>query len=95
MVIILKPHEDATAIPEKISEFLAKRGMNVSEKKTKITAPTDGFDFLGWHFKVESNGKFRHFFSGDNFKAFRKKAKFIVNNSKITEHGRYLIRNPS
>jgi RNA-directed DNA polymerase len=81
LVIILQPKEDATAILEKISKFLAERGMNVSEKKTRITAATDGFDFLGWHFKVQSNGKFRSVPSVDNFKAFRKKVKHIVNNS--------------
>jgi len=81
MVIILKPKEDATAILDKVSQFLAKRGMNVSEKKTKLTAATDGFDFLGWHFKVQSNGKFRCVPSVDNFKAFRQKVKHLVNNS--------------
>ena len=34
MVIILKPIEDAGVILDKISQFLAERGMNVSEKKT-------------------------------------------------------------
>ncbi|MBD2606042.1 reverse transcriptase N-terminal domain-containing protein [Scytonema hofmannii FACHB-248] len=81
MVIILRPEDDATEILERISEFLRKRGMNVSQKKTKITAATDGFDFLGWHFKVQKNGKFRSIPSVDNFKALRKKVKHIVNNS--------------
>ncbi|MEH2380495.1 MAG: reverse transcriptase domain-containing protein [Nostoc sp.] len=81
MVIILRPEDDATEILERISEFLRKRGMNVSQKKTKVTAATDGFDFLGWHFKVQKNGKFRSTPSVDNFKAFRKKVKYIVNNS--------------
>jgi RNA-directed DNA polymerase len=81
MVIILKPQDDATKILEKISQFLADRGMNVSEKKTKLTASTDGFDFLGWHFKVQSNGKFRSTPSVENFKAFRQKVKHIINNS--------------
>jgi RNA-directed DNA polymerase len=81
MVIILRPEDDATEILERISEFLRKRGMNVSQKKTKVTATTDGFDFLGWHFKVQKNGKFRSTPSVDNFKAFRKKVKHIVNNS--------------
>jgi RNA-directed DNA polymerase len=81
MVIILRPEDDATEILERISEFLRKRGMNVSQKKTKVTAATDGFDFLGWHFKVQKNGKFRCIPSTDNFKAFRKKVKHIVNNS--------------
>jgi retron-type reverse transcriptase len=60
---------------------LAERGLKVSEKKTKLTATTDGFDFLGWHFKVQSNGKFRCVPSEDNFKSFRQKVKNIVNNS--------------
>ncbi|OYD96309.1 RNA-dependent DNA polymerase [Nostoc sp. 'Peltigera membranacea cyanobiont' 210A] len=81
MVIILRPEDDATEILERISEFLRKRGMNVSQKKTKVTAATDGFDFLGWHFKVQKNGKFRCNPSVDNFRAFRKKVKHIVNNS--------------
>ncbi len=79
MVIILRPKDNAIEVLEKISQFLAERGMNINEKKTKITATTDGFDFLGWHFKVQSNGKFRSTPSVDNFKAFRKKVKAIVN----------------
>lgn len=81
MVIILKPQDDANEVLGKISQFLAQRGMNVSEKKTKLTATTEGFDFLGWHFKVQSNGKFRCVPSVDNFKALRKQVKHIVNNS--------------
>ena len=81
MVIILKPKDDAEVILDQISQFLAERGMKVSEKKTKLTATTDGFDFLGWHFKVQKNEKFRCVPSVDNFKAFRQKVKHIVNNS--------------
>ncbi len=79
MVIILRPQDDANAILERISQFLAQRGMNVSQKKTKLTAATDGFDFLGWHFKVQTNGKFRCVPSADNYKAFRQKVKEIAN----------------
>jgi RNA-directed DNA polymerase len=81
MVIILKPSENAELILEQISAFLSARGMKVSERKTKVTATTDGFDFLGWHFKVQTNGKFRCVPSADNHRAFRKKVKAIVNNS--------------
>ena len=60
MVFFLKPGEDENKLLEKVSKFLAERGMNVSEKKTKVTATTDGFDFLGWRFFVQAkNGKFR------------------------------------
>jgi RNA-directed DNA polymerase len=81
MVIILKPKDDAEAILCQISEFLANRGMNVSEHKTKLTATTDGFVFLGWLFKVQKNGKFHSTPSAENYKTFRKKIKSIVNNS--------------
>jgi RNA-directed DNA polymerase len=81
MVIILRPQDDETVILKKIEDFLAERGMKVSEKKTKVTAATDGFDFLGWNFYVQSNGKFRSTPSEDNYKNFRKKVKKIVNSS--------------
>ena len=81
MVIMLRPQDDEIEILERISEFLRERGMQVSKKKTKTTATTDGFDFLGWNFKVQSNGKFRCTPSADNYKTFRKKVKTIVNNS--------------
>jgi RNA-directed DNA polymerase len=79
MVFILKPNDDTTEILDKVKEFLAQRGMEVSESKTNVTATTDGFDFLGWTFKVQQNGKFRSFPSEDNYEAFRKKVKTIVN----------------
>jgi len=81
MVFIVKSHEDAEAILAKVAEFLAVRGLNVSQRKTKITASTDGFDFLGWHFKVQHNGKFRSVPAQDNYLKFRQKVKAIVNNS--------------
>jgi RNA-directed DNA polymerase len=81
MVVFLKSGEDEDLILNNISQFLAARGMKVSERKTKITATTDGFDFLGWHFKVQKNGKFKSTPSVENFKTFRKKVKHIVNNS--------------
>ena len=81
MVFILKPQDDAIKILESVKEFLAARGMEVSEQKTKLTATTDGFDFLGWKFQVQKNGKFRSRPSEDNYKTFRKKVKTIINNS--------------
>ena len=81
MVFILKPEDDAEKILDKVKEFLANRGMEISEHKTKLTATTDGFDFLGWNFRVQKNGKFRSRPSVDNYKAFHKKAKTIINSS--------------
>ena len=81
MVYFLKPEDDATEILDEIKEFLAERGMEISKRKTKITAATDGFNFLGWKFLVQENGKFKSYPSGENFKAFRQKIKAIINNS--------------
>ena len=82
MVFVLKPEDSAEKLLAKVEEFLAERGMEVSKRKTKITASIDGFDFLGWRFYVQkNNGKFRSIPSMDNFKAFRAKVKHIVNNS--------------
>jgi RNA-directed DNA polymerase len=81
MVFFLKPGEDEKSLLDRIDQFLAKRGLKISEKKTFVIASTDGFDFLGWHFKVQQNRKFRCIPSEENFKAFRKKVKKIVNNS--------------
>jgi RNA-directed DNA polymerase len=83
MVIFLRPQDDAEAILRRIEVFLAARGMNVSQKKTKVTASTEGFDFLGWHFQVQSNRKVRCVPSKDNHLAVKVKIKAIVNSSNI------------
>ena len=79
MLIFLKPGDDADHILLQVKEFLADRGMEISEEKTKITPVTNGFNFLGWFFKVQKNGKFRSLPSEENYLAFKKKAKTIVN----------------
>ena len=81
MVVFLKPKDSEQKILARISEFLAKRGLEVKPEKTKVVASTDGFDFLGWHLKIKPNGKFICVPSRDNYQAFRSKVKTIVNNS--------------
>ena len=81
MIIILKPEHNAQDILDNIKDFLANRGMEISEEKTRITCATEGFDFLGWNFHVQKNGKFRCVPSKENYQAFKKKVKHIVNSS--------------
>lgn len=81
MVFLIKPRESAEKVLDKVSEFLAIRGLRVKQAKTRTVSSTNGFNFLGWHFLVQSNGKFRCYPSEDNYKAFRQKVKTIVNNS--------------
>jgi RNA-directed DNA polymerase len=50
--LVTAPTKDlAEEIREVIREFLAIRGLELSEKKTLITHIDDGFDFLGWNFR--------------------------------------------
>jgi retron-type reverse transcriptase len=81
MVFILKPEDDAVEIRRQIDQFLAERGLKVKESKTRLVSSTDGFDFLGWHFRVRPNGKFISYPSEDNYQAFRQKVKKVVNDS--------------
>ncbi|MEM9926857.1 MAG: reverse transcriptase domain-containing protein [Cyanobacteria bacterium P01_D01_bin.50] len=81
MIFFLKPKDDADKILNKVSEFLTERGMELSQEKTKVTATTDGFNFLGWNLKVQKNRKFRSTPSKENFLAMREKVKTIVNSS--------------
>ena len=37
-----------------VEAFLAVRGLQLSEEKTRITHIDDGFDFLGWNFRKYS-----------------------------------------
>jgi 5-methylcytosine-specific restriction endonuclease McrA len=60
---------------------LRLRGLNIKAAKTRFVKATDGFDFLGWNFRVQRNGKFKSTPSEENYLAFRKKVKSIVNNS--------------
>ena len=79
MIFILKENDNADVILSKVKDFLAERGMEVSEEKTRLTKATSGFDFLGWRFYVQQNGKFRCEPSTDNFLTFKQKVKAIIN----------------
>ena len=43
--------ETATQAKRCIKEYLAQRGLQLSEEKTFITNINEGFDFLGWNFR--------------------------------------------
>jgi 5-methylcytosine-specific restriction endonuclease McrA len=81
LIFFLDEKDDAEAILEEIKQFLAVRGLNIKAAKTRLVKSTEGFDFLGWHFKVKPNGKFISCPSKDNYEALRQKVKNIVSNS--------------
>jgi len=50
-VITAKTKEIAEELKDMVSQFLATRGLALSEEKTLITHIDKGFDFLGWTFR--------------------------------------------
>ena len=81
IVFICQPEADPIEILSRIKSFLSKIGCKVSKSKTRIVTSTDGFDFLGWNFRVKPDGKFKCVPSKDNYLNFKKKVKAIVNSS--------------
>jgi RNA-directed DNA polymerase len=84
VVFLLIPEDNADTLREHIDNFLETRGLKAKEAKTKVVHSTDGFDFLGWHFKVKSNGKF---ISTPNQKAtnnIKAKVKEVMKDSRFT-----------
>nr|AST09028.1 ycf13 [Eutreptiella pomquetensis] len=81
VIFILKPLDSGKVIVEKLNSFLINIGLDISCKKVKFLSSLMGFNFLGWHFRVFSNGNFRCTPSVENYKTFKRKIKHIVNNS--------------
>lgn len=50
-LVMCKTKEDAEQVKEVMKTWLAKRGLSMSEEKTRIVHVTDGFDFLGFNFR--------------------------------------------
>jgi RNA-directed DNA polymerase len=50
-IVTAATKEIAEEVKRLIAEFLASRGLALSEEKTAITHINDGFDFLGWTFR--------------------------------------------
>jgi RNA-directed DNA polymerase len=57
MIFFLKTGEDENELLTKTNDFLTERGLNLKESKSQCVASTQGFDFLGWNFKVKDNNE--------------------------------------
>jgi group II intron reverse transcriptase/maturase len=83
IVYILMPGESGETLLGKVKDFLATRGLKVDEAKTRIVPTTEGFDFLGWHFRVKAkNNKFVSHPSQKNRKQMITKLKTLMKNSR-------------
>jgi RNA-directed DNA polymerase len=52
MVFVIQKDEDPEKMRKQIDKELQKRGLKVKESKTRLTDMTEGFDFLGFNFKL-------------------------------------------
>jgi RNA-directed DNA polymerase len=82
MVFLLMPGQDGEQLLLKVKEFLTTRGLKASDAKTRILPAVEGFDFLGWHFKVKSNHKFVCYPSSKNRKQMIQKLKSTLKDTR-------------
>jgi group II intron reverse transcriptase/maturase len=83
IIFFLKPGEDVKPLRSKLDQFLAQRGLTIQESKSRLIHSTEGFDFLGWHFKVKSkNHKFVSYPSKKNRTSVVKKIKSTMRDSR-------------
>ncbi|KAA8476849.1 RNA-directed DNA polymerase [Arcticibacter tournemirensis] len=74
-----------------VKEFLAVRGLELSQDKTKITHITEGFDFLGFNVRKYDNGKLLIKPSKNSLHKLSEKVAGIINANK-TARQEVLIR---
>ena len=67
-----------------VAQFLKERGLQLSERKTKVTHVSEGFDFLGKHIRKYSNGKLLTKPSRPNVQAFLAEIKATCNENLHT-----------
>ncbi|MFM0120133.1 group II intron reverse transcriptase/maturase [Paraburkholderia sp. RL18-101-BIB-B] len=78
----------------RVEAFLAARGLQLSEEKTRVTHIDDGFDFLGWNFRKYS-GRLLIKPSKKNAQTFyRKVADVISGNKTVTQETLIRLLNP-
>lgn len=56
-VIMCETKEEAESMYDKLKPYLAKRGIELSMEKTKVTHLSEGFDFLGFNIRSYKNLK--------------------------------------
>lgn len=77
--------EDAERNRKIMEEKLKEIGFELNEKKTRITPLSEGFRFLGFHYKITETGKIIMTLDPKNVKHERQKLKKMVKKSKEGE----------
>lgn len=76
-IVTLPDTKTAEEVKTMISEFLGKRGLELSLEKTLVTHIDDGFDFLGFNFR-KYNGKLIIKPSKDAFRNIKGKIREVI-----------------
>ena len=84
-IFICKPGVDIQKLQRDINEFLKVRGLTINEDKTKVSKATEGFDFLGWRFRVNSKGTYKSTPSQENYADIKTKLKQTWKTKATTE----------
>ena len=87
-VFICKPKANTKKLRQDIDEFLESRGLRINEDKTKTRKAMDGFDFLGWRFRVNSEGTFKSTPSKKNYAEIKAKVKATWKNKRLSTEAR-------
>jgi len=83
-IFFMKPYDNEELILTNLRNLLIHFNLNSRVLFTKsLFLALDGFDFLGWHFKVSTNGSFLSTPSFSNYQKFLKRLKRIINNSNF------------
>ena len=82
-IFILKPNESVIDLRVKIDSFLYERGLKIKEQKTRVVKTTDGFDFLGFRFRVLPDGRFKSYPKDTKLKDIKTKVKKAIRIKKF------------
>ncbi len=91
MIATAKTKEDAEEVKRTIAGFLAERGLELSEEKTRIVHINEGFDFLGWTLR-KFKGKLLIKPSKKSIKAITRKISGIISSAKAWAQDDLILR---
>jgi RNA-directed DNA polymerase len=83
IIFILNEGECWQKLFNNVNDFLKSRGLKPQKAKIRLVTSQEGFDFLGWHFKVKSgNNKYVCYPSKDSVQNLKNRIKQVLKDSR-------------
>jgi RNA-directed DNA polymerase len=83
-VFFVNTENETEKLLKSIDQFLQEIGLKLQDATIKIVPSIEGFDFLGWHFKVKAkNHKFTSYPAKDNRRKMINKIKKIMKDTRF------------